>query len=80
MANNKPVGNAVHTRPVEVSQQLQDGEKFIKWDEVSTAPSTLACFIQQSPLALVLCVYVCTHISSHRPLKAQLVQCAESSF
>lgn len=36
MANNKqPVVNAVQTKPVEVSQQLQDGEKFVKWDEVS---------------------------------------------
>jgi len=24
----------MQTKPVEVSQQLQDGEKFIKWDEV----------------------------------------------
>lgn len=36
MANNKQLAvNAVQTKAVEVSQQLQDGEKFIKWDEVS---------------------------------------------
>lgn len=36
MANNKqPSINVSQTRPVEVSQQLKDGEKFIKWDEVS---------------------------------------------
>ncbi|KAF7990398.1 hypothetical protein HCN44_000203 [Aphidius gifuensis] len=44
MANNKqPVVNAVQTKPVEVSQQLQDGEKFVKWDEDSgvATPVTL---------------------------------------
>ncbi|XP_057325242.1 1-phosphatidylinositol 4,5-bisphosphate phosphodiesterase classes I and II isoform X2 [Microplitis mediator] len=36
MANNKqPSINAVQTKPVEVSPQLQAGEKFIKWDEDS---------------------------------------------
>ena len=34
MAGTKSAENAVQTRPVEVSQKLQDGEKFIKWDEV----------------------------------------------
>lgn len=34
MAGNKSVQNAVQTKPIEVSQQLQDGEKFVKWDEV----------------------------------------------
>lgn len=29
------VSNAVTLKPVEVPQALQDGEKFIKWDEVS---------------------------------------------
>lgn len=33
--------NAVTLRPVEVPQALQDGEKFIKWDEVSSPD----CFI-----------------------------------
>ena len=51
MANNKVASNnAVQTKPVEVSQQLQDGEKFIKWDEVSiehNKQNTLAYFIQQ---------------------------------
>lgn len=28
------VSNAVTLKPVEVPQALQDGEKFIKWDEV----------------------------------------------
>lgn len=28
-------GTYVSTGPVEVSQSLQDGEKFIKWDDVS---------------------------------------------
>ncbi|XP_015115632.1 1-phosphatidylinositol 4,5-bisphosphate phosphodiesterase classes I and II [Diachasma alloeum] len=44
MANNKqPVVNAVQTKAVEVSQQLQEGEKFIKWDEDSgiATPVTL---------------------------------------
>lgn len=27
-------GNAVQLKPVEVSKALQEGEKFIKWDEV----------------------------------------------
>lgn len=30
-----PSAVAVRTGPVEVSKELQDGEKFIKWDEVS---------------------------------------------
>lgn len=30
----QPAANAVQTKPVEVSQELQNGEKFIKWDEV----------------------------------------------
>lgn len=33
MAGTK-VGNTVQTKPVEISQELQDGEKFVKWDEV----------------------------------------------
>lgn len=33
-AGNKNTGITMQTKPVEVSQQLQDGEKFIKWDEV----------------------------------------------
>ncbi|XP_015173186.1 PREDICTED: 1-phosphatidylinositol 4,5-bisphosphate phosphodiesterase classes I and II isoform X2 [Polistes dominula] len=43
MAANKAQINAVQTKPVEVSQQLQDGEKFIKWDEDSgvATPVTL---------------------------------------
>ncbi|KAI4492377.1 hypothetical protein M0804_002168 [Polistes exclamans] len=43
MAVNKAQINAVQTKPVEVSQQLQDGEKFIKWDEDSgvATPVTL---------------------------------------
>lgn len=34
MASNKSTGVTMHIKPVEVSQQLQGGEKFIKWDEV----------------------------------------------
>lgn len=34
MAGTKSAENAVQTSPVEISQQLQDGEKFVKWDEV----------------------------------------------
>lgn len=43
MAGNKAQVNAVQTKPVEVSQQLQDGDKFIKWDEDSgvATPVTL---------------------------------------
>lgn len=29
-----PAGTYVSFGPVEVSKQLQDGEKFVKWDEV----------------------------------------------
>ncbi|XP_015521246.2 1-phosphatidylinositol 4,5-bisphosphate phosphodiesterase classes I and II [Neodiprion pinetum] len=35
MAGTKSVANVVQIKPVEVSQQLQDGEKFVKWDEDS---------------------------------------------
>ncbi|KOC63504.1 1-phosphatidylinositol 4,5-bisphosphate phosphodiesterase classes I and II [Habropoda laboriosa] len=43
MAGNKTTGSVLQFRPVEVSQQLQDGEKFIKWDEDSciVTPVTL---------------------------------------
>jgi len=34
MAGTKGIGVTMHIKPVEVSQQLQGGEKFIKWDEV----------------------------------------------
>lgn len=34
MAGNKVMGSVLQFRPVEVSQQLQNGEKFVKWDEV----------------------------------------------
>ncbi|XP_076174145.1 phospholipase C at 21C isoform X2 [Ptiloglossa arizonensis] len=42
MAGNK-TGSVLQFRPVEVSQQLQDGEKFVKWDEDSgiATPVTL---------------------------------------
>lgn len=29
-----PIANAVSLKPIEVPQALQNGEKFIKWDEV----------------------------------------------
>jgi len=32
--SNKNTVNTMYTKAVEVSQQLQDGEKFVKWDEV----------------------------------------------
>lgn len=43
MAGSKGTGVIMHIKPVEVSQQLQDGEKFIKWDEDSgvATPVTL---------------------------------------
>ncbi|XP_058792167.1 1-phosphatidylinositol 4,5-bisphosphate phosphodiesterase classes I and II isoform X2 [Phymastichus coffea] len=43
MASTKSAENAVQTKPIEVSQQLQDGEKFVKWDEDSgiATPVTL---------------------------------------
>ncbi|KZC09772.1 PREDICTED: 1-phosphatidylinositol 4,5-bisphosphate phosphodiesterase classes I and II [Dufourea novaeangliae] len=43
MANTKTAGSVLQFRPVEVSQQLQDGEKFVKWDEDSgiATPVTL---------------------------------------
>lgn len=34
MAGNKTMGGVLQFRPIEVSQQLQDGDKFVKWDEV----------------------------------------------
>ncbi|RLU22284.1 hypothetical protein DMN91_004562 [Ooceraea biroi] len=42
-AGNKSTAVTMQTKPVEVSQQLQDGEKFIKWDEDSgiVTPVTL---------------------------------------
>ncbi|XP_043251916.1 1-phosphatidylinositol 4,5-bisphosphate phosphodiesterase classes I and II [Colletes gigas] len=43
MAVNKMTGSVLQFRPIEVSQQLQDGEKFVKWDEDSgiATPVTL---------------------------------------
>ncbi|XP_011066449.1 PREDICTED: 1-phosphatidylinositol 4,5-bisphosphate phosphodiesterase classes I and II isoform X3 [Acromyrmex echinatior] len=43
MASNKGTGVTMHIKPVEVSEQLQTGEKFIKWDEDSgvATPVTL---------------------------------------
>ncbi|XP_014213260.1 1-phosphatidylinositol 4,5-bisphosphate phosphodiesterase classes I and II isoform X2 [Copidosoma floridanum] len=43
MAGTKSAENAAQVRPVDVSQQLQDGEKFVKWDEDSqvATPVTL---------------------------------------
>ncbi|KAL0109387.1 hypothetical protein PUN28_014453 [Cardiocondyla obscurior] len=43
MASNKSTGITMHVKPVEVSLHLQDGEKFIKWDEDSgvATPVTL---------------------------------------
>lgn len=42
-ASNKSTTTTMYTKPVEVSQQLQDGEKFVKWDEDSgiATPVTL---------------------------------------
>ncbi|XP_025268130.1 1-phosphatidylinositol 4,5-bisphosphate phosphodiesterase classes I and II isoform X2 [Camponotus floridanus] len=41
--SNKNIVNTMYTKAVEVSQQLQDGEKFVKWDEDSgiATPVTL---------------------------------------
>ncbi|XP_076227127.1 phospholipase C at 21C isoform X4 [Nomia melanderi] len=43
MASTKTSGSVLQFRPVEVSQMLQDGEKFVKWDEDSgiATPVTL---------------------------------------
>lgn len=46
-------GTYVSAGPVEVSKAMQDGEKFIKWDEVSTSTRqfifvNIACFIFES--------------------------------
>ncbi|XP_017877981.1 1-phosphatidylinositol 4,5-bisphosphate phosphodiesterase classes I and II isoform X2 [Ceratina calcarata] len=43
MAGSKTSGSPLQFRPIEVTQQLQDGEKFIKWDEDSgiATPVTL---------------------------------------
>ncbi|XP_076766451.1 phospholipase C at 21C isoform X3 [Xylocopa sonorina] len=43
MAGSKAAGSVLQFRAIEVSQQLQDGEKFIKWDEDSgiATPVTL---------------------------------------
>ncbi|XP_034173659.1 phospholipase C at 21C isoform X1 [Osmia lignaria lignaria] len=43
MAGNKTTGSPLQFRPVEVSKQLQNGEKFLKWDEDSgiATPVTL---------------------------------------
>ncbi|XP_076239603.1 phospholipase C at 21C isoform X2 [Calliopsis andreniformis] len=35
MAGTKTAGSPLQFRPVEVSQELQNGEKFVKWDEDS---------------------------------------------
>ncbi|XP_072766140.1 1-phosphatidylinositol 4,5-bisphosphate phosphodiesterase classes I and II isoform X2 [Anoplolepis gracilipes] len=42
-ASNKNITPTMYTKAVEVSQQLQDGEKFVKWDEDSgmATPVTL---------------------------------------
>jgi hypothetical protein len=34
MAGTKNTAHAVQLKPVEVPKCMQDGEKFIKWDEV----------------------------------------------
>ncbi|XP_014229604.1 1-phosphatidylinositol 4,5-bisphosphate phosphodiesterase classes I and II isoform X1 [Trichogramma pretiosum] len=36
MASTKSAENAVQTKPIEVSEMLQTGEKFVKWDEDAT--------------------------------------------
>ncbi|XP_076296651.1 phospholipase C at 21C isoform X1 [Lasioglossum baleicum] len=43
MAGTKTAGSVLQFRPIEVSQMLQDGEKFVKWDEDSgiATPVTL---------------------------------------
>ncbi|XP_078036358.1 phospholipase C at 21C isoform X2 [Augochlora pura] len=43
MSSTKTSGSVLQFRPVEVSQMLQDGEKFVKWDEDSgiATPVTL---------------------------------------
>ncbi|XP_043470504.1 1-phosphatidylinositol 4,5-bisphosphate phosphodiesterase classes I and II isoform X1 [Leptopilina heterotoma] len=46
MAGSK-VGNAVQTKPVEISQELQDGEKFVKWDEDSGVATPVTLKVDQ---------------------------------
>lgn len=41
-------GNAVQLKPVEVSKTLQDGEKFIKWDEVGFSPYHFSPYHQET--------------------------------
>ncbi|KAK0094870.1 hypothetical protein PV326_009715 [Microctonus aethiopoides] len=49
MANNKqPSINVSQTRPVEVSQQLKDGEKFIKWDEDSAVATPVTLRVDEN--------------------------------
>lgn len=45
--------NFVSLKPVEVPQALQSGEKFIKWDEVSTIlPATIgSTYVAESALS-----------------------------
>lgn len=39
------ITKAVRLAPVEVSKALQDGEKFIKWDDVSIRNTYIATFL-----------------------------------
>ncbi|KAK0178807.1 hypothetical protein PV327_007657 [Microctonus hyperodae] len=49
MANNKqPSINVSQTQPVEVSQQLKDGEKFIKWDEDSAVATPVTLRVDEN--------------------------------
>lgn len=44
-----PGAPAVTLRPVQVAQSLQDGEKFIKWDEVSALDHSTCCNVSAGP-------------------------------
>lgn len=43
--NTSTIANVVQLGYLDVSKSLQDGEKFVKWDEVSPAHIRYLCFI-----------------------------------
>lgn len=53
MSNVPTSGTYVSTGPVEVSKALQDGEKFVKWDEESTSGTPVT--MRVDPKGFYLC-------------------------
>ncbi|KAF2880994.1 hypothetical protein ILUMI_25210 [Ignelater luminosus] len=43
-----PIANAVSLKPIEVPQALQNGEKFIKWDEDSGVGTPVTLRVDQN--------------------------------